>query len=169
MEDSLLDIGAFLTANRAWARSFVWGGLNIRPRSHVAVLTCMDSRFTAQGILGLELGDAHVIRNAGGRVTDDSIRSLVLSANTLGTRECVIIHHTKCGLFGTTNEAIRTQVEAESGGSASRIDFLPFNDLVESVREDVHALRACALLPPDYVVLGFTYDVDTGVLAPVED
>ncbi|MGE0230136.1 MAG: beta-class carbonic anhydrase [Dehalococcoidia bacterium] len=167
MEESLFEIGAFLAANRGWASSFAWGGLDVRPKGRMAVLTCMDSRFTAQGILGLELGDAHVIRNAGGRVTDDAVRSLVLSAHALGTRGCVLIHHTKCGLYGNTNEAIHQLVSEATGGDASGIDFLPFADLEESVREDMRQLAACDLLPEGYSVLGFTYDVDTGLLTQI--
>ncbi|MEX1022154.1 MAG: carbonic anhydrase [Dehalococcoidia bacterium] len=163
-----LDARVFMEANDRWVREFAWGGLNVRPRRQMSILTCMDSRYTAQGVLGVALGDAHVIRNAGGRVTDDAIRSLVLSAHALGTRGCVVIHHTNCGLYGTTNEAIRAQVHAATGHDASDIDFLPFDDTAESVREDLAALRACPLLPPDYEVLGFVYDVREGSLQPVE-
>lgn len=154
--------------NRAWATSFPWGNLDVRPGRNLAVLTCMDSRYTVHGTLGLPMGSSHVLRNAGGRVTDDAIRSLVLSAHALGTRGCVIIHHSKCGLYGSTNEEIRAQVEQATGADASGIDFLPFTDLEESVREDVRRLQAVDLLPEGYRVLGFTYDVDTGLLAPVE-
>ena len=135
MEDSIFEIGAFMDANRAWMKSFAWGGLDVRPKQRLAVLTCMDSRYTAQGILGLELGDAHVIRNAGGRVTDD---------------------------------AIYTMVKDATGADASGIDFLPFTDLEGSVREDMRQLAECNLLPEDYQVLGFTYDVDTGLLVEVK-
>ena len=168
MEDSIFEIGAFVDANRAWMKSFAWGGLDVRPKQRLAVLTCMDSRYTAQGILGLELGDAHVIRNAGGRVTDDAIRSLVLSAHALGTRGCVLIHHSKCGLYGNSNDAIYTMVKDATGADASGIDFLPFTDLEGSVREDMRQLAECNLLPEDYQVLGFTYDVDTGLLVEVK-
>ena len=166
-----IDLPAFLSANERWRAAFGWGGLDVRPRMKLAILTCMDSRYTAQGILGVSLGDAHVIRNAGGRVTDDAIRSLVLSAHALGTRGCVIVHHTTCGLYGTSNEQIRTLVK---GGSArdstevEQLDFLPFDDLEESVREDVTQLRACPLLPDGYEVLGLVYDVETGTIRPVD-
>src|SRR5690606_14804487 len=133
-----------------------------RPRRHLSILTCMDSRYTAQGILGMQLGDTHVVRNAGGRVTDDAIRSLVLSAHVLGTRGCVIVHHTRCGLVDTSNEEIHAKILQDTGIDASSIDFLPFTDMAGSVREDVAALRACELLPPGYEVMGFVYDVVTG-------
>lgn len=164
----VLDAGVFIAANAEWVRDFSWGGLAVRPSRQMTILTCMDSRYTAQGVLGVALGEAHVIRNAGGRATDDAIRSLVLSAHALGTRGCVLIHHTNCGLHNTTNEAIRKRVTEATGEDASHIDFLPFADVAESVREDVAALRACPLLPVDYQVLGFVYDVTTGQLELIE-
>jgi len=156
-----------IESNREWAQSFAWGGLDVRPRRNLAVLTCMDSRYTVHGSLGLPMGSTHVIRNAGGRVTDDAIRSLTLSAHALGTRGCVIIHHTKCGLYGNTNEGIHQMVKDATGADASGVDFLPFSDLEGSVREDMRRLAECAYLPEGYQVLGFTYDVDTGLLAEV--
>jgi carbonic anhydrase len=157
-----------VAGNQAWARAFAWGGLDVRPRRQLTVLTCMDSRYTAQGIFGLQLGDTHVLRNAGGRVTDDAIRSLVLSAHVLGTQGCLVIHHTRCGLYGATNEGIRARVTEATGADASGIDFLPFDNIEESVRTDMQRLRANPLLPADYLVLGFIYDVETGLVTPVE-
>ncbi len=156
-----------LANNALYAAAFGAGALRVRPVRQIAILTCMDSRYTAQGVLGLQLGDSHVIRNAGGRASDDAIRSLVLSSTVLGTRWCIVIHHTDCGLLGATNEALRDRVEAASG-VRPEIDFLPFDDVRLSVQEDVAALRACPYFPPDYQVLGFTYDVTTGVLTPVD-
>jgi len=156
-----------LSANRDYAEGFHSGELQVRPARALAILTCMDSRYTAQGVLGVDLGEAHVIRNAGGRVTDDALRSLVLSAALLDTRHCILIHHSDCGLLGRSNDELRTRV-AQVSGSESTIDFLPFDDLEQSVRDDLRALRACPLFPPDYEVLGFTYDVRTGRLTPVE-
>jgi carbonic anhydrase len=157
-----------LAANRGQMASFNASGLSVQPARRLAVLTCMDSRYTVQGMLGFEMGDVHVIRNAGGRVTDDAIRSLTMSAALLGTRSCVVIHHTRCGLYGTTNDALRAAI-LEVSGTRPEIDFLPFADLEASVREDVARLRACPAFPPDYEVVGFTYDVDTGRLHPVAD
>lgn len=155
-----------LANNAAYAAHFDAGALRLRPAREIAILTCMDSRFTAQGVLGLRLGDAHVIRNAGGRVTEDALRSLVLSAALLGTRTAVVIHHSNCGLYGTSNDALRERV-AEVAGAPVDIDFLPFTDLEASVREDVAALREYPHFPPGYEVLGYTYDVVTGRLTPV--
>lgn len=168
MADELPTLDELLAGNERWRASFPWGGLDVRPKSHLAILTCMDSRYAAQPTIGMDQGNAHVIRNAGGRVTDDAVRSLLLSAHALGTRGCIVIHHTKCGLFRATNEELRDRVSAATGADASGIDFLPFEDLEESVREDVRTLRSVDLLPAGYTVYGFTYDVDTGALTPVE-
>lgn len=156
-----------LANNARYADEFSAGALRVRPLRQIAILTCMDSRYTAQGIMGLQLGDSHVIRNAGGRASDDAIRSLVLSSTALGTRWCVVIHHTDCGLLGVTNDELQTRVEAATGVRPS-IDFLPFEDVASSVRDDIATLRACPYFPPDYQVLGFVYDVTTGLLRPVE-
>jgi carbonic anhydrase len=156
-----------LHANQAYVEQFDASDLQVRPVRHLAILTCMDSRYTAQGVMGLALGDAHVIRNAGGRVTEDSIRSLVLSAALLDTRACVVIHHSDCGLFGRSDEELRQRV-ADVAGRRATFGFLPFEDLEQSVRDDLHALHASPYFPPDYEIIGFTYDVRTGRLAPVE-
>jgi carbonic anhydrase len=163
-----MDAAAFLQANERWVAGFDRGALEVRPARRMAVLTCMDSRYTAQGVLGLDLGDAHILRNAGGRATDDMLRSLVLSAHVLGTRGCVVVHHTNCGLYQTTNEDLRARVAAATGADAGSIDFLPFDDLEESVREDVARIRGHALLPDGYGVLGFVYDVRTGGITQVK-
>jgi len=156
-----------LRANARYAAEFDASELQVRPLKQLAILTCMDSRFTAQGVMGLGLGDAHVIRNAGGRVTEDAIRSLVLSAALLGTRACIVIHHSDCGLFGRSDEELRQRV-AEVAGARAPFGFLPFHDLEQSVRDDVEALRASPYFPPDYEVIGLTYDVRTGRLQPVD-
>ena len=156
-----------LAANARYRAEFDAADLQLRPLRQLAILTCMDSRYTAQGILGLSLGDTHVIRNAGGRVTEDVIRSLSLSAALLGTRACVVIHHSDCGLFGRTDEELRQRV-AEVAGTRATFGFLPFEDLEQSVRDDVAALRASPYFPAEYEVIGFTYDGRTGTLALVE-
>ena len=156
-----------LEANARYRADFDAADLQLRPRRQIAILTCMDSRYTAQGVLGLLLGDAHVIRNAGGRVTEDAIRSLTLSAALLGTRTCIVIHHSDCGLLGRTDEELRQRV-ADVSGTRATFGFLPFTDLEQSVRDDVAALRASPYFPPEYEVLGLTYDVRTGRLEVVE-
>jgi carbonic anhydrase len=141
--------------------------LSAQPTRHLIVVTCMDARLDLFRMLGLELGDSHILRNAGGRVTDDLVRSMVLSAHWLGTREVLVIHHTGCGLLGVTNEEIHERVAAVTGANADHIDFLPFDDVARSVTEDVEQVRACKLLPADMVTWGAVYDVGDGSLTRV--
>ena len=157
-----------LAANASYARSFGdRAKLAIPPARRFAVLTCMDARLDPAKFAGLAEGDAHVIRNAGGRASDDAIRSLVISYKLLGTREWFVIHHSDCGLLGRTDEELRQRV-AEVSGTRATFGFLPFTDLEQSVRDDIAALRASPYFPPEYEVLGFTYDVRTGELREVE-
>jgi carbonic anhydrase len=142
--------------------------LPVPPARHVAVLTCMDARLDPARMLGLEEGDAHVIRNAGGRPTEDAIRSLVISQLLLGTREVVVIHHVECGMLSFSNDELRQKIRADLGADASGIDFLPFSDLAQSVRDDVAELRRSPLLLKDAPISGFIYDVKSGRLLPVE-
>jgi carbonic anhydrase len=157
-----------LEANRRYAAGFTKGSLPMPPGRHVAILACMDARLDPARMLGLEEGDAHVIRNAGGRATDDAIRSLAISQLLLGTREVVVIHHVDCGMLTFSNDEFRGKISADLGADASAIDFLPFSDLAQSVRDDVATLRQSPLLPKDVAISGFVYDVKTGRLAPVE-
>jgi carbonic anhydrase len=158
-----------LDANRSYAASFDKGELPMPPGRRFAVLACMDARLDPAKFLGLAEGDAHVIRNAGGRASDDAIRSLVISATLLGTREFVVVHHTDCGMATFTNDDLRERLREERGADASGIDFLPFSgsDLDQSVREDVERIRTSPLLPADIPVRGFVYDVRSGGLREV--
>ena len=157
-----------LAANERYAASFSKGDLPVPPARKVAVLTCMDARLDPERFLGLEEGDAHVIRNAGGRASDDAIRSLVISYKLLGTREFLVIHHVDCGMMTHTNEQIREALRRDLNADASGIDFLPFSDLDESVREDVETIRSSPLIADDISVRGFVYDVKSGRLREVE-
>jgi carbonic anhydrase len=154
-----LQLDAVLAANEVYQR----GDFHTTPRTpqpvrHLVVLTCMDARLDLFRALGLQTGDAHILRNAGGRASDDAIRSLVVSAHLLGTREIGVIHHTNCGLEGVTDAEV-----AERTG-VSGIEFLSFPDARESVREDVDRIRRTGHLPADMVVWGAVYDVDTGAI-----
>jgi carbonic anhydrase len=155
-------------ANEQYAGQFTKGHLPMPPGRRFAVLTCMDARIDPAKSLGLSEGDAHVIRNAGGRASDDAIRSLVISYKLLGTREFVVIHHTDCGMLTFTNEQLRDQLRQDLGADASAIDFLPFSDVEESVRRDVATVRSSPLIPKDIPVSGFVYDVRSGRLQAVE-
>lgn len=159
--DELLD------ANQRFAGSFDKGDLPTPPARHVAVLTCMDARLDPAKFLGLEIGDAHVVRNAGGRASDDAIRSLVISSELLGTREYVVIHHTGCGMLSFTDDELRNRLTSERGVDASGVEFLPFSDLEQSVRDDVRTLTESALIRPDVTISGFIYDVGSGRLQEV--
>jgi carbonic anhydrase len=161
------ELPAILEANERYAAAFAKRELPAPPARRLAVLTCMDARLDPAKTLGLAEGDAHVIRNAGGRATGDAIRSLVISQQMLGTREVLVIHHTDCGMLTVTNEELRDRLRRVLGADASAIDFLPMSDLEESVREDVAAIRASPLVPDDIAVCGFIYDVQTGRLREV--
>jgi carbonic anhydrase len=152
----------FLTANTTYAEDFDRGDLPMPPARHVAIVTCMDARLHPEKFLGLEVGDAHVIRNAGGRVSEDALRSLVISEQLLGTTEIVVIHHTDCGMLTFTNEQLAAKVQQELGVDVSGRDFLPFPDLEQSVRDDVEIVRSSPLIPSDIPVSGAIYDVRTG-------
>jgi carbonic anhydrase len=156
-----------LAANERFAQTFDQGELPMPPARQVAVLACMDARMHPETFLGLAIGDAHMIRNAGGRASDDAIRSLIISTRLLGTREVVVIHHTDCGMLTFTNEDLRRQLARETGADASAIDFLPFPDLAESVREDVRRIESSPFIDDAIPVSGFIYDVRTGRLQPV--
>lgn len=127
----------------------------------------MDSRLHVAQALGLALGDAHILRNAGGRVTEDMIRSLVISQQQMGTREIVVLHHTDCGAQTFTNEGFARQLRDSLGVEVGDRDFLPFTDVEASVREDMAILRQSPLIPDDVVINGAVYDVDTGRMTPV--
>jgi len=154
-------------ANERFAASLDGRSLSRVPAHKLAVLTCMDARVEPLRVLGLDLGDAHVIRNAGGVATDDALRSLVISNRLLGTTTAYVIGHTECGMITFTNDDLYAQLEHD-GVDARWLDFLPFTTIETSVRESVMRLRASPLLPDDYLVQGFVYSVETGLLEPVE-
>lgn len=176
-----------LLANQRYAESFSKGALALPPSRRFAILTCMDARMDPAKFAGLEEGDAHVIRNAGGRASDDAIRSLVISHKLLGTQEWFVIHHTDCGMQLFTNE-IMGNLLAESletaefdgknwrnrnasGGSVEGkyINWLTFSDLEASVVEDVRRIRNHPLVPRHIPIYGFVYDVRTGKLIEVPE
>ena len=157
----------FLKANQAYVELHGDLHLSIKPKTKVSIVTCMDSRLHVAPALGLALGDAHILRNAGGRVTDDMIRSLVISQQQMGTREIVVLHHTDCGAQTFNNEDFQEHLKCELGVDVSGQDFLPFQDIDESVREDMKLLRECPLIPDDVIISGAVYDVDTGSMREI--
>jgi carbonic anhydrase len=150
-------------ANERYVSGFAKGGLPMPPGRKFAVVTCMDARLDPAGFLGLEEGDAHVIRNAGGLVNDEAIRSLVISHHLLGTEEAVVIGHTDCGMLTFKNADLHEKLGSES----ESIDFQPFPDVAERVRQSVETIRTHPLLPDSFGATGFVYDVRTGRIDPV--
>jgi carbonic anhydrase len=145
---------------------FAHGGLPRAPATGVAIVACMDARLNLDGLLGLEEGDAHVIRNAGGIVTEHELRALAISQHKMGTTEVVVIHHTDCGVHGFPDEEFRRELEKETGVRPAWTD-VGFDDLEGSVREAVAAIKASPFVPHRDSVRGFVYDVKTGALTEV--
>jgi carbonic anhydrase len=167
MEVSMSGIEEMLRANAGYVRTFDLGDLPTPPRLKLAIVTCMDSRILPSRAFGVREGDAHIIRNAGGRARD-ALRSLIISQRLLGTNEIAVIHHNECGSLMFSNPDLHRKVREDLGADATEIDFQPFRDLPESVREDVSFLLSSPLLSPDTVVRGFIYDVHTGRLKEVQ-
>jgi carbonic anhydrase len=160
------EIDRMLEVNQRWAEQFP-GSKPVAPARKVAVVACMDSRMPLFGLLGLEIGDAHVIRNAGGVITEDVIRSLTISQHLLGTREIVLVHHTQCGLQSTDDVSLAEVVEPATGRRppwAARA----FTDVDDDVRESIRLIRESPYLL-SREVRGTVYDVDTGRLREIED
>jgi carbonic anhydrase len=155
-----------LRNNEAYAASFDKGGLQSPPARKVVVLACMDARLDPARALGLEEGDAHVIRNAGGVVSEDAIRSLAISQHLLGTEEIVLVQHTDCGLLTFTDEEFAERLERETGG---RPDWRAhaFADLDANVRDSIRRIEQSPFLPRTASVRGFVYEVETGRLREV--
>ena len=157
-----------LAHNRSYAERFDLGHLQTPPVRKLVILTCMDSRMDLEQLLGLRVGDAHMIRNAGGLATDDAIRSLILSTHLLGTRFIAIIQHTECGLMSVTDEEFRWRLSTSTGKDASHLQFHAFRELDRNVREQVARVRQDPFLPPAIEVRGFVYDVKRGSLREVQ-
>ena len=148
-----------LLANEGYAASRANLG-SARPGRRLAVVTCMDARIDVFAVLGLHLGDAHVIRNAGGRVTEDVLRSLALSVHVLGVDTVVVMQHTKCGVSGVSNDELRRMTGAD-------LDFFAFDDHADALRDDIERLTATPFLHPVRTIAGLVYDVETGALGDV--
>jgi carbonic anhydrase len=157
----------FLAANRDYAESFDKGDKALPPAKQVAVVACMDARIETGRLLGLDEGDAHVIRNAGGVVTDDVIRSLAISQRLLGTKEIVLIHHTDCGMLTFSDDAVKADIERDTG---LRPPFAleAFTDLEDDVRQSIRRIENSPFIPHKDSIRGFVYDVTTGRLNEVQ-
>ena len=162
-------VAAVLERNRDYAGRFTNAGLPGRPpRLRLAVLTCLDCRLHVPEFLGLELGDAHILRNAGGIVTEDVLRSVIISYHIGGTRELMIINNTKCGMLTFKDEDLASRLRRDTGKvPIIPARFLAFTDLEENVREQIRKVRSHPWIPQSLEVHGFIYDVDTGRLGEV--
>ena len=160
-------IDTLLQNNEKFASGLGEQHLDVEPQRHLAIVTCMDSRLDVFAALGLGNGEAHVLRNAGGVITDDVIRSLALSQRRLGTREVMLIHHDDCGLQKITEDGFRMELQ-ETTGIAPSFAIEAFKDVEEDVRQSIRRVRTSPFLPHRDAVRGFVYDVDTHRLREVE-
>ena len=162
-------IDEIVQANQHYAQTHELKHLSPRPKRKLAILTCMDTRLSIR-TLGLEVGDAHIIRNAGGLVTEDALRSLLISHYQLGTEEFIIINHTDCGMLTFTDDEFRSRLERITGSpSASPQHFFAFTDLDKNVRDQMQVLRSHPWIPKQINIRGFVYDVKTGQLKEIAD
>src|SRR5438094_3795917 len=152
--------------NNAYAQSFKKGDLPLPPAKRLAVVACMDARIDVHKVLGLQEGDAHVIRNAGGAVTDDAIRSLAISQRLLGTKEIVLIHHTDCGMLTFHDDAVKKKIEEETGIRPA-FALEAFTNLDDDVKQSIARIKASPFIPNKSSVRGFVYDVRSGKLNEV--
>lgn len=160
-------IDEVLQANELYSRTHELRKLTPRPERHLAILTCMDTRLSIR-TLGLKTGDAHIIRNAGGIVTEDTLRSLVISHYLLDTKEFMVINHTDCGLMLTSEQDLRNRIQNRAGTAAiSPAFFYAFQDIDENVRHQMQKLRSHPWVPKEVIVRGFVYDVTSGKLREI--
>lgn len=165
MDESFAD--RCVARNARYATEFDRAGLPAPPGRKAAIVACMDARLDIGRMLGLEAGDAHIIRNAGGVLTDDVVRSLVISQRLLGTEEIMLVHHTECGLATFRDDELKDRIEAETGERPD-FDFAPFESAEEDVRQSIRRLRRNPFLIAKDQIRGFVYDVHTGLLNEVQ-
>ncbi len=161
------ELERLLQANRDYAEVFDRSTLTIPPKRSLAIVACMDARLTVEDFLGLRTGDAHVIRNAGGIVTEDEIRSLIISTELLGTQEILVINHTDCGMLTFKDSDFQKKLSEKYHSDASKIRFHAFEDLSINVKEQVKKIRESPFIARDIPVHGFVYDVRSGNLQKV--
>ena len=157
---------SILASNARYAEQFSKAETPLPPGKEAAIVVCMDARLETGRMLGLEEGDAHVIRNAGGVVTEDVLRSLIISQRLLGTREIILVHHTDCGMLTFKDDDVKAGIEADTGLRPS-FALEAFPDLEDDVRQSVRRIQACPFIPVKDQIRGFVYDVETGRLNEV--
>jgi carbonic anhydrase len=158
-----------LEANQRYAESFRLGHLPMPPARKLAVVACMDARLTVEHIFGLQTGEAHIIRNAGGLATDDALRSLIISSRLLGTRTIFVVEHTDCGMLTFQDDQLRQQLKNDTGLDARHLHFHAFSDLEANLRAQLRRIRENPFLPPDIELHGFVYDVRSGRLREIQE
>ena len=157
-----------LKHNEGYAQGFTLGDLPMPPGRKLAVVACMDARLTVEEMLGLKTGDAHIIRNAGGIVTEDALRSFIISHHLLGTQEFMIINHTDCGMLTFKDEELRAKLQQQSGtATVAPVHFHAFSDVEVNVRQQIQKVKSHPWIPKRIPVRGFVYDVKTGRLTEV--
>lgn len=160
-------IDDLLANNATYAEGFSKGALPMPPSKGVAIVACMDARLETGALLGLGEGDAHVIRNAGGVITEDAIRSLVISQRLLGTREIMLIHHTDCGMLSFKGSDVKSAIKQDTGLRPA-FDMEDFEDLEDDVRESIARIQASPFVPHKDQIRGFVYECETGLLREVD-
>lgn len=165
MNDAFADL---LAANRRYAETFALSGFDGVAHAGVAVVTCMDSRIDPLGMLGLRPGDAKIFRNPGGRVTPQALEALVLAVHLLNVDRVLVVPHTRCAMASATEHELQERVGASAGQDASWQSFGVVEDQEQALREDLAKVRAHPLIPDTTKVAGFVYDVDTGLLKPIQ-
>jgi carbonic anhydrase len=161
------DIQSIILENKKYAEGFTGGNLPAHPSKKTAVVSCMDARISINDVLGLKVGEAHVIRNAGGLVTDDVLRSLIISHELLGTERIIIINHTECGMATFKDEDLQKRISEKYKSDASDIKFHSFGDIEENVKNQIKKIRSSPFLSDIISVLGFIYDVRSGKIREV--
>jgi len=161
------DIDTIVSQNKKYAESFTGRGLPPHPAKKIAVLTCMDARILVNEALGLKVGEAHIIRNAGGIVTDDTLRSLIISHELLGTEKIIVMNHTECGMATFKDEDLQKKLSEKYNSNASDIRFHSFGDIEENVKNQIIKIRTSPFLSDIISVHGFIYDIKTGMIREV--
>jgi carbonic anhydrase len=165
----MMELNNILKANENYSKYFKHGNLRATPARKLAILACMDARLTVEQVLGLDTGEAHIIRNAGGIATDDAIRSLIISHELLGTEEFLVVNHTDCGMLTFTDEDLRKKLSEKYKADSSQLKFHSFPDLEANVKNQIYKIKSSQFLPKDIPVYGFVYDVSTGKLKQVAE
>ncbi len=162
-----IEIDNLLKSNEVYSQNFKHGALSSPPKRKLAILSCMDARLNVENALGLNPGDAHIIRNAGGIATDDAIRSFIISHELLGTSEFLIINHLDCGMLKFEDQDLRDKLQKKHNSDASQLNFHTFKDIQVNVKNQVEKIKSSPFLSKDIVVHGLIYDVKTGKLQKI--